>query len=162
MNLDTPGHYAHRRGGVASGAPVMGMRCAKRPAPARPPIRFGRCVTPERASGTGLAYTRVVDQEQRILLTQASPGMVLARPVRLPNKVTLCPSGATLDDALILRLMNRGIKRVMVLGASVPQLPRVGVEETMRAVRERFSRVRDLPLMHLLEKLVEDKLVRRS
>ncbi len=103
-----------------------------------------------------------MDQEQRILLTQAIPGMVLARPVRLPNKVTLCPSGATLDDALILRLMNRGIKRVMVLGTSVPQIARVGVEETMRAVRERFSRVRDQPLMGLLEKLVEDKLVRRS
>ncbi len=162
MNLDTPGHYAHRRGGTASGATVMGMRCAKPSAPAPRAIRFGRCVTSQDATGTRLAYTGVVDQEQRILLTQAIPGMVLARPVRLPNKVTLCPSGATLDDALILRLMNRGIKRVMVLGTSVPQIARVGVEETMRAVRERFSRVRDQPLMGLLEKLVEDKLVRRS
>jgi hypothetical protein len=102
-----------------------------------------------------------VDAEQRILLTQANAGMILARPVRLPNKVALCPSGTVLDDQLILRLMNRGIKRVVVMGSEVPAQPRPGVEETMRAVRDRFSRVRDQPLMPELEALIEDKLVRR-
>ena len=43
--------------------------------------------------------------EQRILLTQALPGMVLSRPVVLPSKVVLCASGMELTDSVITRLM---------------------------------------------------------
>lgn len=99
--------------------------------------------------------------EQRILLTQAAPGMVLSRPVVLPSKVVLCASGMELTESVITRLMTRGIKRVHVVGRSLPGPTPDAFGECMTKLRERFSRVRHVPLMLNLEQIVEKAMVRR-
>jgi hypothetical protein len=99
--------------------------------------------------------------EQRILLTQATPGMVLSQPVVLPNRVTLCARGMELTEATITRLMSRGIKRVHVVGRPLPSPNRDAFGESMGKLRERFSRVRHVPVMVSLEQIVEKALVRR-
>jgi hypothetical protein len=99
--------------------------------------------------------------EQRILITQAVPGMVLSQPVVLPNKVALCARGTELSAPLIARLMQRGIKRVHVRGHPIPDLAQQGYAEVVRRLRLRFSRVRDRPVMVELERVVERVLVSR-
>ena len=101
------------------------------------------------------------DAEQRILITQAAPGMVLSRPVSMPNKVALCARGMELNDGMITRLMSRGIKRIWVVGQPLPRPGKDAYLETVRKLRERFSRVRHVPIMVSLQQLVEKVLVRR-
>jgi hypothetical protein len=99
--------------------------------------------------------------EQRILLTQASAGMTLSQPVILPNKVALCARGTVLSDALIARLMSRGVKRIFVQGQHLPDLQSIGFMQEIAAMRERFARVRQYPTMANLEMVIERVLVRR-
>jgi hypothetical protein len=99
--------------------------------------------------------------EQRILLSQATAGMILSRPVALPNKVVLCARGLELSDIMIIRLMSRGIKRVYVQGNPLPGIGHDAFEESIRKLHERFSRVTHVPLMLSLAQLVEKAIVRR-
>jgi hypothetical protein len=101
------------------------------------------------------------DAEQRILITQAAAGMILSRPVAMPNKVSLCARGMELSDAVITRLMSRGIKRIWVRGQPLPRPGHDAYLETIRKLRERFSRVHHVPIMVSLQQLVEKVLVRR-
>ncbi len=101
------------------------------------------------------------NDEQRILLTQAAPGMVLARPVVLPNKVSLCARGTELSDLLITRLMARGIKRVYVQGHPLPGRSQEAYLDSIKKLHDRFSRVRHVPLMVSLQILVERVMVKR-
>lgn len=102
------------------------------------------------------------EEEQRILLTQAAPGMVLSRPVQLPNKMVLCPRGTDLNDPLITKLMGLGIKRVWVRGQPLPILGHEGFAQRLARLRLGFSRVRHVPLMAALEQAVEKQIVRRA
>ncbi len=99
--------------------------------------------------------------EQRILITQAAPGMTLSRPVVLPNKVALCARGTVLSETLITRLMARGIKRVHVQGHPLPGPSQDAYLESIKKLHERFSRVRHVPLMVSLQQLVERTMVKR-
>jgi hypothetical protein len=99
--------------------------------------------------------------EQRILITQAMPGMALARAVTLPNKITLCKPGQILSDELIFKLMNRGIKRIFVQGHPLPAHSQDNYEERIKQLRKRFSRVRTQAIMLSLERVVEREIVRR-
>lgn len=117
----------------------------------------------------GLAMARhmrtmstVLIDEQRILLTQAAPGMVLARPVQLPNRTILCPRETVLNDELVLRLMARGIKRIYVRGTPLPGSHQLGFTQRMDRLSRSFSRVRSIEAMATLEKVVEHVLVRRA
>jgi hypothetical protein len=100
------------------------------------------------------------NSEQRILITQASDGMVLARPVILPNKVALCARGTILSETLITRLMIRGIKRIYVQGRDLPGLNRDGFNKSIEQLHERFSRARQFPTMASLEIIVERVMVK--
>lgn len=101
-------------------------------------------------------------EEQRILLSQAAPGMVLSRPVQLPNRMVLCPRGADLSESLIAKLVNLGIKRVWVRGHPLPALSHEGYSQRVGRLRHAFSRVRQIPLMAVIEQAIEKQIVRRS
>jgi hypothetical protein len=103
-----------------------------------------------------------MEEEQRILLTQAAPGMVLSRPVTLPNKVILCGRGLTLQDSLIHKLMGLGIKRIYVRGKPLPAVHRESFADRLNRLRRSFSRVRHVPHMALLEQAIEKRVVRRA
>ena len=100
--------------------------------------------------------------EQRILLSQSSAGMVLSRPVHLPNRTALCPRGAPLSEGLVTKLMNLGIKRIWVCGQPLPVLEQDGYAQRIRRLRHGFARVRHIPLMAAIEQAIEKQIVRRS
>ncbi len=101
------------------------------------------------------------DSEQRILITQAAPGMVLSRPVSLANGARLCGVGTQLSDDLIQRLTIRGIKRIFVRGQPVPSRSAQPFEQRLAALRQRFSRVRQRHLMAQLERAIEKQMTYR-
>ncbi len=100
--------------------------------------------------------------EQRILITQAKAGMVLSRTIESIDRVRLCPHGTELSDGLIQRLAARGIKRIWVTGMPVPGMSPGEWEQIARRLRQRFSRVQDVPFMKALERIVENELARRT
>ena len=94
--------------------------------------------------------------EQRILITQAQPGMVLARPVTLPNKISLCGTGTELTDDLIQRFMLRGIKRLFVQGAALRSSANQPLAIRLENLHQRFSRVQDNSMMRYIEHCIEE------
>ena len=102
------------------------------------------------------------NDEQRILITQAAPGMVLSRHVALQSKVMLCPRGAELSNETITRLMARGIKRIWVQGHPLPGPAQEDYAGIIRRLHERFSRVQHVPTMIGIQQAVERVLVRRA
>ena len=99
--------------------------------------------------------------EQRILITQATAGMMLSRPVAMPNKIALCSRGTELSELLITRLMARGIKRIYVKGHPLPGPDKDAYLESIKKLHERFSRVRLSPFMVSLHQIVERVMVKR-
>lgn len=99
--------------------------------------------------------------EQRILITQATPGMVLSRPIALPNRTVLCGAGVSLSAPVIQRLTLRGIKRIYVRGQPLPTRSQEPLDVRLKALRWRFSRVRLLPLMSVIERAIEREMERR-
>lgn len=101
-------------------------------------------------------------EEQRILLTQALPGMVLGRPVVNAEGVALCGTGSELTDLLIHKLTIRGIKRITVQGHPVSARPHEPLEERLRKLHHRFSRVSQVPLMRTLERIIALEISRHA
>ena len=99
--------------------------------------------------------------QQRILITQANPGMVLAEHVLLPGKVVLCARDTELNEALIARIMQRGIKRIPVRGTPLPGPERESWSATTARLRHRFSRVAHVPFMAELARATERVMARR-
>ena len=103
----------------------------------------------------------VAATQQRILITQATPGMVLAEHVLLPGKVVLCARDAELSDALIARMMQRGIKRIHVRGTPLPVPEREPWSAVTARLHHRFSRVAHVPFMAELARAAERVMARR-
>jgi hypothetical protein len=115
------------------------------------------------ASSTLLIRPVIETDDQRILLTQARPGMVLSRPVVSAARITLCAAGTELTLDLIDRLANRGVKRLWVAGHPLPPPRPEDFLAFLDNLRRRFSRC-DLArnqTMAELRKSVERCLVRR-
>lgn len=100
--------------------------------------------------------------EQRILVTQAAPGMFLARPVQLPDRMILVGEGAQVTEQLIGQLISRGIKRIVVRGKPIAGPGKQDWEARVALLDERFSRVRVNPFMGALRDVVARVLARRS
>jgi len=100
--------------------------------------------------------------EQRILVTQAEPGMILAKNVTTPSRVVLCAAGMELNSTVINHLLARGIKRIHVKGHPLPAYGEDEFEVMMRKLRVRFSRVRHFAYMAGVEQAVENALVRHA
>ena len=116
-------------------------------------------------SGSGRLARHVIASvvvEQRILVTQALPGMVIARPVLLPDRMVLVGEGAELNDVMIGQLMTRGIKRIVVKGQPVGGPQTMDWEARMRQLDERFERNHRQPFMGALRDVVARVLARRT
>jgi hypothetical protein len=99
--------------------------------------------------------------EQRILLAQAAPGMVLARDVTTAGQVKLVGKGTTLDALLIARLDGRQVRRIHVQGRPIPGPTPEQQQAQLDRLAERFARVQDQPLMVDLQRAVERILRKR-
>ena len=93
---------------------------------------------------------------QRILTAQAAPGMVLAKEVLTPEGRVLCGKGTELSDALIGRLRQMEVVDVTVEGHPIQVEGEKTIQELLKEVDHRFSRVEDTaPLMYLKRRIKE-------
>ena len=87
---------------------------------------------------------------QDILTNMAAEGMVLAKDVLTPEGRVLCGKGTVLSDSLIERLKKMEISHVLVEGHPVQMEGEKTLEEELRDIDVRFSRVEKIaPLMYL-------------
>ena len=98
------------------------------------------------------------DDEQRILITQAKAGMRIARPVTLPNKISLCGTGTELSDSLIQRFIMRGIKRIYVQGKPLTSPQHQPTSIQVEELYHRFKRVTDDLTMLSIMRCIEEEL----
>jgi len=100
---------------------------------------------------------------QKIPITLAAPGMVLAKDVKNsddPSSMTLCGKGVTLTESLIGRLRQKDIQSVTVEGHPVHEEGEATLEEMLAALDLRFSRVADDELMKKIKALYRDQIQR--
>jgi hypothetical protein len=95
---------------------------------------------------------------RRIELSQAAPGMVLARNVENDKGMVLCTTGTPLSDALLGRLENVGVSHVSVEGHPVSVEGETSLAQEMEALERRFEKVDTDPLMLKIRELLRKQL----
>lgn len=85
---------------------------------------------------------------QKVPITQAFPGMVLAKPVMGDKGLPLCAEGTALTEKLIDRLRAMNVPSVTVRGRPLESgAPVKTADQRVREIEERFVRVKGDPLM---------------
>ena len=110
----------------------------------------------------GTPCDTILPVDQRILVTQAAPGMVIARPVVQADRMVLVGEGAVLSEVMITQMLKRGIKRIVVRGQPVARTASGSFDARMAALDARFARVMHIPLMSALRDIVATNLAKRS
>ncbi len=101
-------------------------------------------------------------KEQRILITQAQAGMLLARPILNASQVVICGAGMSLNEHIIHQLAIRGVKRIYVQGQPLPEPGQKPFGERLAELEQRFSRVHRSLLMRHLHQAIKDEMSKRS
>ncbi len=100
---------------------------------------------------------------QEILSSQAGEGMVLAKDVETPEGRVLCGKGTVLTQSLIERFLKMDILHIAVEGHPVEMDGEKSLEEELKEVEKRFSRVtNNPPLMYLKKKMIKKLVDSRS
>jgi hypothetical protein len=100
---------------------------------------------------------------QRIPISLAADGMVVARPVpnaHDPAGMPICGKGVVLGESLIDRLRDRGVQTLTVEGHPVAVEGEASLEELLAALDRRFRRVEADPLMRKVKNLFRNQIVR--
>lgn len=99
---------------------------------------------------------------QKIPLSLAMPGMVLAKEVRKEdNDVSppICGKGIVLTESLLSRLEKMGIQALSVEGHPVEMEGDETLDELLKALDKRFSKVMDDPLMIKLKDIYREHII---
>lgn len=88
---------------------------------------------------------------QKIALDRAEPGMVLAKAVENDRGMTLYGAGTELTEKAIARLSNMEVQKITVEGHPIQTGDGQSLEQQEEALRARFRKVRDDPLMRKIE-----------
>lgn len=108
-------------------------------------------------------YSREGRVVQKILTAQSAPGMVLAKDVETEEGRVLCGKGTELDQNLIDRLVRMEISSITVEGHPVVMGDEKSLEEELRELELRFSKVTQIPpLMYLMKRLQARLVASRS
>jgi hypothetical protein len=100
---------------------------------------------------------------QRIPISLAMPGMVLAKELVRPENPTgpaICAKGLELTESLLERLRNMGIQSITVQGHPVWMEGDKTLEELLIELDRRFCRVANDPLTAVLKKIYREYLTR--
>ena len=102
---------------------------------------------------------------QRLPIHLLKPGMQVAKEVRNDNGIVLVSQNATLDEKMISRLENMGIRKVVVSGCPVENLadyqPK-SLPEKLADMDTGFSYVKKNALMQRFRVLLKDHFIRRN
>jgi hypothetical protein len=102
---------------------------------------------------------------QRLPIHLLKPGMQVAKEVRNDNGIVLVSENATLDEKMISRLENMGIRKVVVSGCPVENLadyqPK-SLSQKLADMETSFSYVKKNALMQQFRVLLKDHFIRRN
>lgn len=86
--------------------------------------------------------------------------MKLAKAVVDKNGLLLCNKGTKLDETIISRLSNMGIKKIIVKGHPVETIEAEGkpLEIQLEELEMRFEKVASDPVMSVIKDIFEKKL----
>jgi hypothetical protein len=93
---------------------------------------------------------------QRLPLKLAAPGMILAREITTHEGQVLCGTGTELTTQLLQRISKSGILFVTVEGHPVPLPGEESLGEKIKGLEDRFSRVKDDPVLRALMKVIAE------
>ena len=96
---------------------------------------------------------------QQILSMQAAEGMVLAKEVETPDGRVLCGKGTALSPSIIARILKMDISHITVEGHPVAVEGEKTLEQELRDIEKRFSRVKHVPPLMFIKKKIMQRLV---
>ena len=82
---------------------------------------------------------------RRLPLLEATPGMVLAKPIMNSGGLVVVAAGVILDETLIARLEQMGKSAIYVGGSSAEGTPDKSIGELEQEVARRFRKVETDP-----------------
>ncbi len=91
---------------------------------------------------------------QRIPVTLAEPGMVLAKEAVTPEGQVLCGPGTNLTQEIIARLSKQEVLTLTVEGHPVQMPGEKGLAERLKDLDHRFSKVKADPVLRALKTLI--------
>lgn len=90
---------------------------------------------------------------KKIAIESATSGTRLAKPVMNDSGITLFGEGTVLDDKSIDRIKALGIDYIYVEGHP---LPRRSLEEEMKELERRFSKITNIPYMTTIKTAIKE------
>ena len=100
---------------------------------------------------------------QKLPIDLAEPGMVLAKPIINDTGMQLCAEETVLTDSIIARLKKMQILHVTLKGNPVDSGARqASNEESVKELNDRFSKIKNDPLMDKLKAAIQKALVDRN
>lgn len=96
---------------------------------------------------------------QQILIMQAADGMVLARDVETPEGRVLCGKGTALSASIIARILKMEVSHITVEGHPVAVEGEKTLEQELRDIEKRFSKVKHVPPLMFIKKKIMQRLV---
>jgi len=100
---------------------------------------------------------------QQILSMQAAEGMVLGKDVLTSDGRVLCGKGTSLTTTIIERIRKMDISYITVEGHPVQVEGEKTLEQELRDIEKRFSRVKHVsPLMYIKKKIMQRKVAGRK
>jgi hypothetical protein len=96
---------------------------------------------------------------RRVLIQEATPGMVLAKPVTNSTGGIIIAAGMVLDDALLGRLEKMGRGAVYIEGTTPAAVGDATPEELERELASRFRRVSPDPVQELIHETIRRHLL---
>ncbi len=96
---------------------------------------------------------------QQILSMQAADGMVLAKDVETLEGRVLCGKGTVLSASIIARILKMEVPHITVEGHPVEVKGEKTLEEELRDIEKRFSRVKHVPPLMFIKKKIMQRLV---
>jgi hypothetical protein len=84
---------------------------------------------------------------QKVPITLAAPGMVLAKPIMNDKGMPLCAEGTSLTESLIDRLRAMNITAITVKGHPLGDAAVKTLDEKIEEIEERFTHVKGDPIM---------------
>ncbi len=96
---------------------------------------------------------------QKIPTILTAEGMVLAKEIPLEGGRILCGKGTVLTETIIERLKRIDIPFVVVEGHPLELAGEKNLDDELKELEERFSRVKDIPPLMYLKKRITERLI---
>ncbi|MBA2849097.1 hypothetical protein G4V39_11035 [Thermosulfuriphilus ammonigenes] len=99
---------------------------------------------------------------QKIPISLAREGMILAKEVTDSAGRVLCGPGTELSQRLLDRLANMGVQFVVVEGHPVAMPGEKSLEERLAELERRFEKVAGDPVLAMLKEVIQETMMEKG